>query len=787
MYRGLLVLLAWVLLGSPAHALEEMTYVTEKDEKTARDADLSVKTYCATAEPIAKEEKKDAKQTLIDAIGGSNFIVESAKASKNSEEFETNLGNSIGEKISGQVGPFFFAAVSLILFVYFICTACPFCKRCRICNGYHPSNLLLKVFFILPIVLVLFTTFVSVSNSSTGATLLGKGLTNVVCESAKLINVSLQGAGTDKFIGLLPAMRIIQSIDGALMDNSDFVNAASAIVAQTSAVTKAVDAAALALEALEKFTTRTRDTLSSDNTLKRQFRTHSFLRMLNATSDNLKQGIGQSLSQLRSQVGAVLSAEEREKARKVLRKTMSSVANAKDSFVDSIGDFTKTETNPLEPLKMFPTFVVLLFFGAFLVLGCGSGSVGAFFFIEKYSDGTYSRIPHRCACCTWGNGLLIVIPMLILGGILVGLSIPGTALCLLADDIDGKTLKEMAPGLGLNTSGPDMKTAINVIEHCVNPKNKSQNANVLNLIMVTDEETGQETTMMMDIASGEGSKIPIMIEELTAKLTSANPSISTSEGIQEMLRIMKYPIGSHLLVRVNAFSWHTFEDLVSAQITGLHCNDVNGTGLKTWYGEYIAKCGGKDSSSPISTICQTVDKVALDTHTTKCAKGKEYLELVTASKVNAVTFSCPDWQQCDTTTQICSNVTWKDCKFNEVAQEWTAFADRIENTFIAVDTAVSETMTLIAQDMVNLVALYLLLPNQQLLEGFKCGFFGSAWQGLVDGLCYQGVYGIRNIGKGYEVCAIFLFLFSIWMYIVWRYTIDNVNYSELHANDSNEG
>jgi len=56
-----------------------------------------------------------------------------------------------------------------------------------------------------------------------------------------------------------------------------------------------------------------------------------------------------------------------------------------------------------------------------------------------------------------------------------------------------------------------------------------------------------------------------------------------------------------------------------------------------------------------------------------------------------------------------------------------------------------------------------------------CDWLVTGWQGVVDGLCYQTIYGTLRIGNAYLVSAYFCFLFAISAYVVWRRTIDNVN------------
>jgi len=817
-----LLLVASFLLCSRVQGGPPKVYVNQKDRQVGVDATAAVEKFCADVQPITDSDKVDGEASLEEVLNGPNFILEAANESKNNDDFGQKLTESFPEKIKGQVLPFFLTAVSLLMLVCFCYTACPCCKCIRCYKGHHRSPFCLKMIFIAPILFVLLVILVSTRMSGDGAKTMLEGFDNIACESAELIETALHGKGT--FIGLLPALTNLQNMDNALVSNSPLVVDARKYSTDAQDLSVAVFNARTLLQAMSEFINKTEDafsmtrqpdlhrvaTVGDAGDVHRQCQICTELRSkVSSVTDAFNASLAASTAGFRDIVHAAFTQTGLEAQQKVIRASGDGMVKMKNILVDKVGVFTRPGENPLDRLKGFPIAVIALFLGAYLSLLCACCGASCLVVREKARSDAYSTAPHRFAGVSWTCALLVVMPCLILGGILEGLSLPLAAVCFIADDLNGQMLTDMAPAFGLNMSSTDGVTNRNLVEYCVNPKNKSTDANVLDLMMVKDDN-GDMVSWRENSLTGDA----VAMKNAVARVRAAgdNTAMATDSAVVQLKSYIRdHPVAAGITPRDTIGTWLTRHS--QDGLSSLGCNDVtlNGTTI-AGVSAFVAVCDAQcNSTASGDTLCgntlKTYSEDLLCNEANKssetesrcagqiaiCSQANSYLASVKYLHTDASFFSCPVFKRggaACSPSEVCTSYTMQACSFDQWKQDYSDFKDRINTMMVAVDTELDNHQSTIDDDLIRIVALVeskLVTPQDEISSGATCGFVAPAWQGVVDGLCYQSVFGMRSIGKGYVLASKFLIMFAIWMYMVWRFTIDNVNQPMMYGQQEISG
>merc|ERR1712113_821969 len=115
------------------------------------------------------------------------------------------------------------------------------------------------------------------------------------------------------------------------------------------------------------------------------------------------------------------------------------------------------------------------------------------------------------------------------------------------------------------------------------------------------------------------------------------------------------------------------------------------------------------------------------------------------------------------------------CDLDEFVAYVNEFDTRIAKAMQRIDDAVQDVTATINANMRELVEIHLTKPIEEIVTGATCGWMSSYYQELIDGMCFQGVWGLRNIGISYIVCACMVVCLIFLMYCLWRRTVDNIN------------
>jgi len=807
MRSAVLLFCAQCLLCLPDHVQGvPFVYISAEDLKAEKDAEAAVGTYCGNADPISEAQQIENKKSLALGLGDENFIFVAANTTNDTDEFGDKMASMVGDKIGSQGFPFFLAACSFVCLVVFTYTAIPAFKFCRLCHYSHNTPTVLKVAFIVPVVIVFIVVCVSVSKASVGASTMVDGINNVACDSAKLINASFKGSGSTS--GIMKSLRMLEEQDQHMENTSFFVNTTTLVLDGTAPLPLMITRVKAYLQAVLNMVEGGEMVvnMTTGTNWYRNFASAPFKSAVADVSTAIDGSLATAMSNFRAQVYVINSYEKRNESQYSLRDTADNILAMKKLFVKGVGMFSRSEDNPLEILKVFPPLVIVLFMGAFLALLFAGFSTGSLLVKERLSDGSYNTMPHRCGCASWGCTLCVAMPALILGGILVGASLPLAALCLIVDDIDGQMLMDMAPGLGLNTSSPGVKSQANMLDMCINNSNSSLDPLIADLTIVEDDD-GSHITLTESNNKGDSAMVYMRYMQLTQAMATQSTTLLDSAQVTQMLGyIQTHSPVQTLFLPVEAMkSDSSYQNLINTDLatafnTSLACDD-NGNGLRDF-----AQLASSQCSSSLSTLlgqlgCTGTD----DTSTTSppgapsasanvCSAATDYIALASSFRSHAP-FKCLEWKNaaantltCDLNTlnpadPVCDDVTLVDCNLAKYAQDFVAVAAQTGYLFTVLDTVVNGTYTPITDNLLKLAMGLIVQPSGMINDGLTCGFLPPLWQAVVDSLCYQGAWGMKSIGQGYVLTGIFLFLFGIWMYIIWRVTIDNVNHSRTQVHN----
>eukprot|EP00929_Paragymnodinium_shiwhaense_P060015 TRINITY_DN3000_c0_g1_i1.p1 TRINITY_DN3000_c0_g1~~TRINITY_DN3000_c0_g1_i1.p1 ORF type:complete len:846 (+),score=247.23 TRINITY_DN3000_c0_g1_i1:107-2644(+) len=812
-------------------------YITvPKDTDASKDAKESREFQCQEGmigmEDL-EEEREDRREALLDAVGGDNIIRTVLEESKTPDETGTKFAEhaTTGWLIS-KAGPLilFF----LMLVVYFLCcwTAWPCCKCIRVCAKERKSNMI--VFFV-SLILVCGVALGIIGSS--GAAVAGHhsvadGFHNMGCAVSRLLDYTLNGVDNPQFIGMLPMLRTFEKLDGLLDDGSAFVTDVNTMMDNTKTMDLAVTGTAETLGLLSA-------TLSNAANLNPSaggsslFHKCEFCEKVSEAvtpvKAELESGAGASLNGARNEVKSQLQGDAKTDLQSTLQAAAQPIMMVKNMFIDTFGGLVGPDLEDLQASVAGPAVE----FAIVLVLLCGL-ALSAFamlafisYFLctakrktevqeaDKPERNPYSKIPIRLALCTWCCGFYLVFFALLLGGILTMITVPMSGLCLIMDDISSTTLKAMGGGLGMNMSAgaDDMDMVLDIIDNCFAAGSASGNANLLDIVKTTDAN-GTKSSLRKEIVESVKDQIKGQFAEASSKMTSGNgTALATSDGVVKLramlkdndVRVMIVPtqelIGSSTY---NPLAGSSNTALKNFGITSTNCADATPAGIS---GATQAVQGISTFDTALATlgssVVANVDSCAKNVvcapgaNNAICQAGNSYIDLKQSLRNTAV-YRCDLFENPNNPAQYCDpkdmaadytndcmtktngdvvplKVKAKSCTLAEFVTYVQEYDLRLKKVFERLDTTVASVGPQITGNLQSLVDQYILQEIDTVADGAGCGFLGLTYRAMVDGFCFQGVYGLVSIAGAYVATAVLVLILIVVMYILWRISADNYN------------
>jgi len=808
-------------------------YIEAEDTELAAQAAAMKADVCGSLEDqeVDQEAGREGLQSLM---GGSNIVLEAILASKSADDTTDAIVEDVvdpGFIIS--IGyPILLAILTLLLYVILCYTSYPCYKCCRCCcRPKEPAKhtVKAKVVCLLLLCVSVIGIIVGGSLAIAASSKAVSGFDHVTCTAATMTDTIMSGStSAPTFIGLIPMFRAIEGVDNSLDDNSDMMTEFWSILDKTQSIADVNTLLAEILDALSSNIGHASNTNPSDTagSLYHECTTLQTLTdPLDAARDSLKGSVGEAIVNARS------SAEEAMNSRADIQTSLRSAADAmKDfkkqirslkAFVDPDGFFYAVR----EQLGSQAMVSSLMYtFGAITVLMFGFCAMGVYFVKEvNKADNNlvdddiprFNKTPHRIACCAWSCACLPISSGCILAGLMLVIAAPIACMCDIMDKLSEDLLTQMSAGLDMELPESGGFSIQQLIGTCLAPDDPSLNANMLDLVM-TSNGTEQVTTRAYLEAT-----ITAPLDLAFDTLATAMDSSTTMAGNSQFTSLVQFfeetPFSSTC---IPAFSDNSVvdatvllgdDDLKTALETSMSCPDVtpdiNGTTTATISG--IDSLNTKMANVSTGSVATSTTTTCLKEWTcdpasgraAACAEAKKVIALKERLAQPGI-FKCKRFVDafgapCDPKDMVYNTVTktWSsDCMFTQAGsstdgwqtEEASCTIVELEDTITNLAAALTKTLerfdievqnagNVINVDLRALCYAYIVTPVLSIIDGIRCGFMAQTWDGIINGLCFEGVVAFGDMGKSYFVTSVFLVYMALVLYSFWRMSIDNVN------------
>jgi len=653
------------------------------------------------------------------------------------------------------------------------------------------------------------------------------GVDNVACTSAKLLDVTLSGQISPHFIGMLPLLNIVSTLEEELTDNSAFLNDVQQITDGTKNIDRAIVVASQTMRLLSTVLedpANRRPSQGGQDLLHQCELCDRLPSLITPAVGALEGGVGEALAEARAEVEAQLTAERRSDLQQRLQESAQPLIDVKtlvrDSFYflvqdpryQSVQDFTRGATPPLLVL------ILSLVVANFLLLSCGCCTGTCWCRYERVKkgrryDNPYLKRTPRCACCSWCCGFVYAFFAFLFGGTLVVATVAMSSVCLLLDDFNQQTLRDIAPVVGLNLTGDQGIMIKDIVEQCFGQSGIANNSNLADIVFT--RENGSRVTMRSKIIRNLKDQIQSKFDLITQRMSGAASLALKNSSQVELLRafIRDHPLDAMLLpdrpqMQADPLYSGLLQDprgsggVAVGLSTSTACGDlVLGPGMGASASQtvpgiltFMDSLGEFGSELPGTTCARQVlcNASLSGPEADACVAGNNFValknRLLSTSTFRCNKFELPNGATCDTLNMYRTGTTWfDDCLLNngtmqvkELTCDLAAFTQyvaqfdvRVDNVFMRLDEAVTEVEQQIRTQLRQLVDDHIVAPIDSVATGVTCGFLGDYYRELVDGLCYQAVPGLWVVGWSYVACGLTAALFAALMYATWRWTMDN--------------
>jgi len=798
-------------VGASTPALTTSAYVTSDDVDLYNKSTVKMSKACAGNQKI--EISKD-KTVLESQVGGENMMINALKKAKKPAE--------VGDKLKDEAKPasLIFSAGPIVMFflvliVYLFCcwSWWPCCRCCRFCatRSEQGHSKPIKLSFVIVIVAI----FAAVAFNGFYMSLGGyrsavDGIKVVDCAAATLVHDSLGGSsGPNPFVGLLPFLNVFAKLGQDVTPNSPFLRSVSAILRDTSEIDTSLTVALGTLQLVKDMVEEPVNRLTSDkhqcplctqmgSTLSQtiQLVNNGVAKQLANTRQTIDRELNNatSLSTLGSSVNSSMKPVETvKKGITSLFKPFVTSAGVNDAF-NSLGG-TEGNNSVLRPIILA---LVLL---AMFIIFCGCISSGCCFFNEKKTgDGTnnpYNKSVHCCAAGSWCCGFQYAMCVFLFGGILSIVAFLGSTVCLTFLDMNTKLMTDISPALGMSSNISN----IAVLDGCIfNPTN---NPNLFELVKVNDN--GQQKTIKDMIYE----KTVVTVNNQFTKLSAVQQNSSTTLAASTQMTSLKSFFSTYYMDAAfvpvsdmqsdsaySALAQDPQNKLVVGYSTSMRCSDFSASGYPSVPGitnfvNELSRFGvvtGDEGGCAKTVTCSNPSSQV-------CNAARNYMTL----KNNILTkqFRCDLFENPNNPTQSCDikdmscigtactndclnsagqlNRKQISCNLNQYVSYMRHAGTRIDNAIKLLDSAAASVQPRISTNLKGLVDTSITNPINDTLNRASCALIAREYNKAIDGLCYKGMVGFVTITRSYIICAAFVLLFTLVMYIAWRRSIDNYN------------
>lgn len=815
------------------------TYITDEDTQVLSWSSAAVTEMCAEN---GFQGSVDADgQWLKDQMGGENIfynILVKQEAGQDPDYVNLILDEITPAWVASRVFPVTLAILAILVWSSCCWSACPFCRccRCRRCKQNSLNcgdNAGVKGCFLLMISICFLGVLVMGITTFQGHSQITNGVSNLGCGVAAFVNTTLGGSEDDPpFIGLMPTLHTLDRMDRQLDAHSPLMTDLDQILNATVAIEDALLVTSDTLRLLSDMLQAPQN-VKPVNALNESFYHKCVMceqmgPVVGAAAEALEQGLGQALNTARFEVRSQLTLAKRKKLQTDLRKFATPVIDFKVQIRDALksavepGKFNEVR-DPLQSYVLSSVFGVL--FCGFLLACCGCCSTVCFVLRPKAGD-RFSTMPHRCACCTWCLSFVFIIAVMLLGGIMNVVVIPMAGVCTTLDDIDSNMIDDISGALNLNFTGDERDMFYSMVDSCVAGKDMAK-TNLLDIIFTRDLNDNSKVYMRERLLASIKKPVDDAFEDITNATKAGNLTLARNDALVSLRKILKEnPIDTMIIADAEELqndSWYQKmaldEGTAVGFFTSMEClnhtvvgNLGDSSGLEIpGIKHLVARMRARNFASlSLSNgcieqfFCATVAPPGHEA----CEAANSFLRLkakmMDGDPVGSKTFRCDlfefpkDGPECDVkdmvqkedgswsgdclrTRDVGDKITVRKeryCTLDEFVTYMDEFDLRIGVVIARLDDATKATLSKIVEDLNSVIYGYLIDEIAGIADGVNCGFMPVFVQNVVDGLCFQGVYGFKMVANSFVISAIFVIILAISQYALWRVSIDRVELEE---------
>jgi len=814
---------------------EEEGWVTEEDKRVAGEAKVAVEVYCDGGFK-GDVDREESRKILEDGVGGSNTL----RGILTEAESQDDLSAKAQEKITPmwlfwRVGALVMSFFLVLLWAFCSWSACPCCKCCRCGARKRETNKLSKLILLVAGGALTFGVIFSAVYAMVGYSAAVDGFDNMACTSAKLLNATLSGRSDPNFIGLMPLLTVFQDLEDKLEADSTLMEDVRNVLDITVSITDAVTITAESLALLRDATGENFPPQVAANRHSCQL-CEGISPALNAALGVVDSGIASKLSSARVEVKKQLGPSAAAALQDNFKKASKPLITVKTLFRNTFGFFTDTdkflqirghlegEGQP-QTMKILTSIIIVI---SLAICSCMNVSLLSFTFFEKRGKAPevdapkpFSKLPHRSAGLTWCCGWLFAILAFLVGGLMTAISVPLSGMCLIMDDLGPQLLRDISPAVGMNLTGFQGNQTLTIIEKCLVPKDPTENAMLLDVLMVRDNDTAEYETMRSKIVDRVKDQIQSQFDSVNRLMSGVDSTgLAENPAVVTIREILQNPIDMMILTDPDDLQWFiespdyaamfSQAGLQAKAVSSVRCDTdaVSGPlgnftieGVEAFVRE-LATLGTRNVLRPDCADTVICSDVVNSPRREACDAGNRFVTLK-QNIMDLANYRCDVFldpqdmsSDCDplTMTGVFNSVTrqteWtgdclmpdgsmrrkeKYCTLSEFTTYMQAFDTRIDKAMQRMDTAATEVGPAIATTLQQIVEDNILVPIDMVANGVTCGWLGTFYREMVDGLCYQGIFGFRLISQSYNGCAIITLFMVILTYALWRRSIDNVN------------
>jgi hypothetical protein len=451
---------------------------------------------------------------------------------------------------------------------------------------------------------------------------------------------------------------------------------------------------------------------------------------------------------------------------------------------------------------------------------------------EKATGASYTqdlgapKNPHRkttirCACLTWCCGFPLLWLVCWVSGLFVILVTIASSLCLIMDDLSGASVRSMGNGLGMNMSG-EMNATLKIIDKCFNPKDGDFSANLLDLVT-----NANGTTMREDVVKGAKDQITGQFDQVSSRMGNQSESMAANPKVLDMRKLLRdEPVTTWIVPKQAAATQAPITTLVAsstaafveAPAISLACADHTPSQMDSTvaipgndnFDAALLGMGSRDCSLAPGGSCAAsgyngqrgrypcMRPVACNSvKDATCAAANDYLGAKKKLAEEKI-FNCNLFEKngaiCDPVTpntdcctyeaiggaQTCTlKVKQRPCALAEFKTYVQQFDLRVKHVMENIDSSQGTVGTLINDGLRNAVTNTFIKAIDRFADGAGCGFLGILYREMIDGLCYQGIFGLGKITEAYVAVMVLVVIMIILAYALWRRVKDNYdNYTQ---------